>query len=169
MHTTGCLQLQIADRVEAHAEELARLESRNCGKPFTAALKDEIPAIADVCEREGIWLHVDAAYGGAAAIVPGMEWVLAGADRADPLARYVVDDEFGDLARAIDGFRRQAADLVRQARSHAHLGAHFRPTATPTRLRPIRTIGQSGCVTARAEMSTIVVSRSKCTTNRPQS
>ncbi|TXH91990.1 MAG: gamma-aminobutyraldehyde dehydrogenase [Pseudomonas sp.] len=40
--------LQIADRVEAHAEELARLESRNCGKPFPAALNDEIPAIADV-------------------------------------------------------------------------------------------------------------------------
>ena len=40
--------LQIADRVEAHAEELAWLESRNCGKPFTAALNDEIPAIADV-------------------------------------------------------------------------------------------------------------------------
>ena len=46
---------------------------------------DPVPAIADVCEREGVWLHVDAAYGGAAAIVPGMEWVLAGADRADSL------------------------------------------------------------------------------------
>ena len=32
-----------------------------------------------------MWLHVDAAYGGAAAIVPGMEWVLAGAERADSL------------------------------------------------------------------------------------
>lgn len=46
---------------------------------------DPVPAIADVCQREGIWLHVDAAYGGAAAIVPGMEWVIAGADRADSL------------------------------------------------------------------------------------
>jgi aromatic-L-amino-acid decarboxylase len=46
---------------------------------------DPVPAIADVCGREGLWLHVDAAYGGAAAIVPGMEWVLAGADRADSL------------------------------------------------------------------------------------
>jgi aminobutyraldehyde dehydrogenase len=40
--------LKIADRVEAHAEELARLESDNCGKPYTAALNDEIPGIADV-------------------------------------------------------------------------------------------------------------------------
>ena len=46
---------------------------------------DPVPAIADLCQREGVWLHVDAAYGGAAAIVPGMEWVLAGADRADSL------------------------------------------------------------------------------------
>jgi aromatic-L-amino-acid decarboxylase len=46
---------------------------------------DPVPAIADVCEREDLWLHVDAAYGGAAAIVPDMAWVLEGADRADSL------------------------------------------------------------------------------------
>ncbi len=40
--------LQIAARVEQHAEELAHLESLNCGKPYSAALNDEIPAIADV-------------------------------------------------------------------------------------------------------------------------
>lgn len=40
--------LQIADRIEANSEELARLESRNCGKPYGAALNDEMPAIADV-------------------------------------------------------------------------------------------------------------------------
>jgi aminobutyraldehyde dehydrogenase len=40
--------LKIADRVEQHAQELARLESDNCGKPYLAALNDEIPAIADV-------------------------------------------------------------------------------------------------------------------------
>ncbi len=40
--------LQIADCVEQHGEELARLESLNCGKPYSAALNDEIPAIADV-------------------------------------------------------------------------------------------------------------------------
>lgn len=40
--------LKIADRVEEHAEELARLESDNCGKPYLAALNDEIPGVADV-------------------------------------------------------------------------------------------------------------------------
>ena len=29
-------------------------------------------AIADICERHGIWLHVDAAYAGSAAIAPGV-------------------------------------------------------------------------------------------------
>jgi aromatic-L-amino-acid decarboxylase len=46
---------------------------------------DPVPAIADICVREGLWLHVDAAYAGVAAMVPGCEWVLAGADRADSL------------------------------------------------------------------------------------
>ena len=46
---------------------------------------DPVPAIADICEREGLWLHVDAAYGGSAAVVPEMRWVLEGSDRADSL------------------------------------------------------------------------------------
>ncbi|WP_341890237.1 gamma-aminobutyraldehyde dehydrogenase [Variovorax sp. YR752] len=39
--------LKLADAVEQRAEEFARLESLNCGKPFARALGDEIPAIAD--------------------------------------------------------------------------------------------------------------------------
>ncbi len=46
---------------------------------------DPVPAIADVCEAEGLWLHVDAAYAGVAAILPDHRAVLAGADRADSL------------------------------------------------------------------------------------
>jgi aromatic-L-amino-acid decarboxylase len=46
---------------------------------------DPVPAIADICARERLWLHVDAAYAGVAAMVPGYEHVLAGADRADSL------------------------------------------------------------------------------------
>ncbi len=46
---------------------------------------DPVPAIADLCEREGLWLHVDAAYGGSAAVVPELRHVLDGADRADSL------------------------------------------------------------------------------------
>jgi aromatic-L-amino-acid decarboxylase len=44
---------------------------------------DPVRPIADVCARHGLWLHVDAAYGGAAGIVPEMRGVLDGCDRAD--------------------------------------------------------------------------------------
>lgn len=40
--------LAIADAVEANAEQLARLESLNCGKPLHLARQDDIPATADV-------------------------------------------------------------------------------------------------------------------------
>jgi aromatic-L-amino-acid decarboxylase len=46
---------------------------------------DPVPAIADVCARERLWLHVDAAYGGSAALAPEMRHVLAGVERADSL------------------------------------------------------------------------------------
>lgn len=42
------LLLKLAEVIDANAEELARLESQNCGKPYNAALNDELPAIADV-------------------------------------------------------------------------------------------------------------------------
>jgi aminobutyraldehyde dehydrogenase len=42
--------LQIADAIEKNAEEFARLEALNCGKPINAVLNDEIPAIVD-CYR----------------------------------------------------------------------------------------------------------------------
>jgi aromatic-L-amino-acid decarboxylase len=44
---------------------------------------DPVPEIAAICEPAGVWLHVDAAYGGAAALVPSHAHVLAGAGRAD--------------------------------------------------------------------------------------
>jgi aromatic-L-amino-acid decarboxylase len=46
---------------------------------------DPVPAIAEICRREGTWLHVDGAYGGIAAIVPEMRDVFAGVDHADSL------------------------------------------------------------------------------------
>ena len=42
--------LKLADAIEQRAEEFARLESLNCGKPYARALGDEIPAIVD-CYR----------------------------------------------------------------------------------------------------------------------
>lgn len=42
------LLLKLADAIEVNAETFANLESMNCGKPYLAALNDEMPAVADV-------------------------------------------------------------------------------------------------------------------------
>jgi aromatic-L-amino-acid decarboxylase len=46
---------------------------------------DPVPEIAAICARERLWLHVDAAYGGSAAAVPEMRWILEGVEHADSL------------------------------------------------------------------------------------
>ena len=46
---------------------------------------DPVPAIAEICERHKLWLHVDAAYAGSAAVVPEMRYILDGCERADSL------------------------------------------------------------------------------------
>jgi aromatic-L-amino-acid decarboxylase len=44
---------------------------------------DPVPAIADIAARERMWLHVDCAYAGVAAIIPEYRGILAGVDRAE--------------------------------------------------------------------------------------
>ena len=39
--------LALAEAIEEHAEELARQEAINAGKPFAAVLGDELPVMAD--------------------------------------------------------------------------------------------------------------------------
>jgi aromatic-L-amino-acid decarboxylase len=46
---------------------------------------DPVPEIADLCERHGLWLHVDAAYAGSAAICPELRALMPGIERADSL------------------------------------------------------------------------------------
>jgi aromatic-L-amino-acid decarboxylase len=46
---------------------------------------DPVAAIAEVCRKRNVWLHVDAAYAGPAAIVPELRWLLEGAEAADSL------------------------------------------------------------------------------------
>ena len=47
---------------------------------------DPVTEIVPICEKHAMWLHVDAAYAGSAAIVPELRHVLAGCERADSLA-----------------------------------------------------------------------------------
>ncbi|MGD9253635.1 MAG: pyridoxal-dependent decarboxylase [Holophagae bacterium] len=44
---------------------------------------DPVPAIAELCRAEGLWLHVDAAYAGSAALCPEHRWCLDGSEHAD--------------------------------------------------------------------------------------
>jgi aromatic-L-amino-acid/L-tryptophan decarboxylase len=46
---------------------------------------DPVSAIAEICRRENVWLHVDGAYGGMLAVVPEFRSVLDGVEGADSL------------------------------------------------------------------------------------
>lgn len=51
----------------------------------SVASVDPIPALAELCERHGAWLHVDAAYAGSAWICPELRWSQQGVDQAHSL------------------------------------------------------------------------------------
>ena len=57
----------------------------NAGDVNTGAV-DSLGEVAEICKRHGLWLHVDAAYGGFAALVPELRERFAGLDRADSVA-----------------------------------------------------------------------------------
>jgi aromatic-L-amino-acid decarboxylase len=44
---------------------------------------DPLPAIGDICNEKNIWLHVDAAMAGTAALCPEFRWILNGLEKAD--------------------------------------------------------------------------------------
>ncbi|MFC4427091.1 pyridoxal phosphate-dependent decarboxylase family protein [Deinococcus navajonensis] len=54
------------------------------GTTTTTAL-DPVAAVADLAERHGLWLHVDAAMAGTAMLLPECRWMWAGVERADSL------------------------------------------------------------------------------------
>lgn len=70
-------------------------EDRRAGlKPFmvvatagttNAGVVEPIARIGQVAADEGLWLHVDAAWGGAAALLPELRSLLAGIERADSI------------------------------------------------------------------------------------
>ena len=47
---------------------------------------DELEALADICSQEGLWFHVDGAFGAWAAITPRSKHLVAGLEKADSLA-----------------------------------------------------------------------------------
>lgn len=72
-------------------EEAIEKDLREGKKPFCVVATagttsttsvDPLPAIADLAEKYGLWMHVDAAYGGAAAILPELRCMFTGMERA---------------------------------------------------------------------------------------
>jgi aromatic-L-amino-acid decarboxylase len=79
---SGDLARAIADDRAAGWQPLAVVAT--VGTTSTTSV-DPVAEIAEICARERLWLHVDAAYAGVAAMVPGYEHILAGADAADSI------------------------------------------------------------------------------------
>jgi glutamate/tyrosine decarboxylase-like PLP-dependent enzyme len=80
-------------RIDAMAEAVDRVR-REGRRPFcvvgvagttVTGSFDPLEAIGDLARREGLWFHVDAAYGGAVALSDSLRGRLAGIDRADSI------------------------------------------------------------------------------------
>jgi aromatic-L-amino-acid/L-tryptophan decarboxylase len=76
--------LAAAVREDRAAGWLPFAVSATVGTTSTTSV-DPVPAIAEICGREALWLHVDAAYAGSAAVLPEKRWCLAGCEHADSL------------------------------------------------------------------------------------
>lgn len=57
----------------------------NAGTANTGAT-DDLNGLADICETEDLWFHVDGAFGALAALSPQYRPTLKGMERADSLA-----------------------------------------------------------------------------------
>ncbi|HVF41123.1 MAG TPA: aminotransferase class V-fold PLP-dependent enzyme, partial [Gemmatimonadaceae bacterium] len=76
--------LESAIRADRSAGLHPFLVAASAGTTNTGSV-DPMHEIADLCQREGLWLHVDAAYAGFAALTEEGKRMLAGIERADSL------------------------------------------------------------------------------------
>ena len=89
LSSDGCFRLDMEALERAVAEDRAAglhpvAVCANAGASSTGAI-DPLVEMADFCEKEGIWLHVDAAYGGFAAVTERGKKLLEGLERADSI------------------------------------------------------------------------------------
>lgn len=74
----------LRERIEADRADgrIPALVVTTIGTTSTTAI-DPLPAIGELCRGYQVWLHVDAAYAGAAATCPELRWIHAGLELAD--------------------------------------------------------------------------------------
>jgi glutamate/tyrosine decarboxylase-like PLP-dependent enzyme len=77
--------LRRAIEADVAAGNLPFMVVGTAGSVSTGAV-DPLPAVADLCREKGLWFHVDGAYGGFAAAVPGASADLRGLTEADSVA-----------------------------------------------------------------------------------
>jgi glutamate/tyrosine decarboxylase-like PLP-dependent enzyme len=95
--STAVRSVPVNDLLQMNLEILVKLikEDEDEGRtPFmivatagttNAGVVDPISSIAEIATQQNLWLHVDAAWGGAAIFLPELRSVLQGIDRADSI------------------------------------------------------------------------------------
>jgi glutamate/tyrosine decarboxylase-like PLP-dependent enzyme len=81
--TGSCLQKKINELSEIDRKRLFAVVGT--GGTTNAGIVDDLKGIADVCENEKLWFHVDAAYGGAALAAPSVRHLFKGINLADSI------------------------------------------------------------------------------------
>ena len=77
-------QLQrIVTQLKQQGRQIVAVVAGACSTPIGAF--DPLEEIADVCDREGIWMHVDAAHGGAVLLSDRYRHLVQGIQRADSI------------------------------------------------------------------------------------
>ncbi len=95
--TRSLRKIAVNERFEMIADELAAAIDEDIENGFvpicviptigttSTSSVDPVDAVADICEKYGIWMHVDAAYAGPASIIPEYRKYFAGWERADSI------------------------------------------------------------------------------------
>ncbi len=74
---------EILGELRAKNQPVVAVSACACATPIGAF--DPLKDVADVCQRHDVWLHVDAAHGGAASFSPRHRHLLEGIERADSI------------------------------------------------------------------------------------